>query len=143
MFGIHDLLDVDEKERPHVVEIGGSFETWVAEDIAALVIHDRMKHRVSWLDLHGTPNINRPLFAVNLGPADIVDVAQRSGVAVIGTNFTKKIEWRRDRAEVTDPKRQSVFKWADPRAQTERFNLNKTHSSTESALVGAAARVET
>ncbi|SRR6266481_755007 len=116
VFGVSDLMD--EKERPHVVK-SHSFQTWVAEDVAALVIHDRSKHRLSWFDLHGTPNINKPLFAVNTVPGDIVDVAQQNGVAIIGTNFTKKIEWRRDRAEVTDPKRQSVFKWADPRSRKQ------------------------
>ena len=120
IFGIHDMLEPEEKERPHVVEMGGSFVTWVAEGIAALVIHDRMKQRVLWLDLHGTPNINKPLFAVNIGPDDIVDVAQRNGVAVIGSNFTKRFGFRR-LARDTDLQPQSTLRWVDPRSRAQKI----------------------
>jgi WD40 repeat protein len=118
VFGVSDRI-MDEKARPHVVE-SHSFQTWVAEEIAALVIHERSKHRLSWFDLHGTPNINKPFFTVKTIPGDIVEVAQQGGVAVIGTNFTEREEWRRDREN--DPQRQSVqsvLKWADPRLRAQ------------------------
>jgi len=120
VFGIHDRLNADEKPRPHVLEIGGSFVTWVAEDIASLVIHDRVKQRVLWLDLHGTPNINKPLFVVNTGPADIVEVARGTGVAVIGSNFTKRFGIRR-LADDIDPQRQSAFRCVDPRSRAQKI----------------------
>ena len=101
---------------------GGGFEqidlrSWVIDTTGMLVVYDETKRRLSWLDPRGTPDINKPLFAVNTLDGDIVDVAQQTGIAIIGTNFTKKLH--RFLRDDIDPKRQAVLKWADPQSHEQ------------------------
>ena len=86
------------------------FQTWVSEEPALLVVHDQVKRQLLWFDLHDIPDRHRPLFAVNTGENDIVDVAEQSGDAIIGGNFTDKFRWRRG----ARPNDKSPLRWADP-----------------------------
>ena len=86
------------------------FQTWVSEEPALLVVHDQVKRQLLWFDLKDVPDRHRPLFAVNTGENDIVDVAEQSGVAIIGGNFTDKFRWRRG----ARPNDKSPLRWADP-----------------------------
>ena len=90
------------------------FQTWVSEEPAMLIVQDMKKHRLLWFDLRGSPNFTKPLFTVNTIKGDIVEIAQKTGLAIIGTSFTEKLEWRRSTSETPDLKRQSLLKWVDP-----------------------------
>ncbi len=115
---IEPLVRPQGKSRPRVVIIP-SFQTWVTEQSAFLIIHDREKRRLSWYDLRGPFDINKPLFAVDTVDGDIIDIAQQNGIAIIGTNFTNKLEWRRGQVGISDPERNSALKWADPRSHNQ------------------------
>jgi WD40 repeat protein len=104
----------DEPAPPNFVE-AGDIESWTTNATGMLIVYDQMKRRLSWLDLHGTPDINKPLFAVNILDSDIVDVAEQTGVAIIGTNFTKTSR----RAYFGDLEPKSTLKWADPRSREQ------------------------
>jgi WD40 repeat protein len=108
---------LDEPAPPGFVKTG-DVQSWVVDEKGMLVVHDKMKRRLSWLDLRGTPDINKPLFAVNTLEGDNVDVAEQTGLAIIGTNFTipNKLASRRQHLDDIDRKRQAVMKWADPRS---------------------------
>jgi WD40 repeat protein len=108
----------DEPVPPRFVQTG-NVQSWVIDMTGMLVVHDKMKRRLSWLDLHGTPDINKPLFVVNTLHHEIVDVAEQIGVAILGINFTEKLEWRRSYMDGIQPKPQSVLEWADPRSRQQ------------------------
>lgn len=117
LFGAGDFSDADQ-HPPHELE-SSAIETWVAEQGALLVVHDKRRNRLSWFDLHSSGDFSKPLFAISTIEHDIVDVAQQNGVAIIGTSFTTKLVWRRDYGDDIDPKRRSILKWVDPRSRKQ------------------------
>jgi WD40 repeat protein len=109
---------VEEDLPPRAVQTR-NVQSWVIGTTGTLVVHDKTKRRLSWLDLHGTADINKPVFTVNTLHHEIVDIAEQSGVAILGTNFTKKLLWRRTYMDDINPKPQSVLNWADPRSREQ------------------------
>jgi len=118
IFGIGDWGELEEDAPARFIQTG-NVQSWVIDTTGTLVVHDKTKRRLSWLDLHGTPDINKPFFVVNTLHHEIVDVAEQTGVAILGINFTKKLKWRRSYMDGVQPKPQSVLEWADPRSRKQ------------------------
>ena len=115
LFGISDGYGDEDDEDAAGPWLGLDwFATWVSLEPAMLVVHDQDAHSLSWYDLHGELNPQKPAFSLPATKSAPVLVAEESGVAVIAP----------DAAGDGAAGKEARFIWADPRSRkTGEFSL--------------------
>lgn len=116
-FGIGDFADGDGErdpaERNRIVS-SRAFETWVTTGRPMLVIHEKPSHRLLWLDLAGTIDINRPLHSFETADGMMAAIAEETGMAFVGSNFVDRNAWRRLGSGEASREDDLSLLWIDP-----------------------------